>query len=261
MAMKKLEGKKFSGRRTDWQAVGGWYEDLVGEKGHYYQRQVVIPKTLELLELRDGDKLLDLGCGEGVLARHLPFSVEYWGVDGAVNLVKAAREKDGNPKHQYLVGDITGEVGNLPGEMDRVVVMLAIQNVKHPDRVIAFASRKLKRGGELVIVMNHPMFRIPRLSGWGIREGSKQQYRWVARYMSRQSIPIKVHPGSRQSVVAWSFHEPLANYVGYLTKESMVVMGLNEWVSDKTSVGKAGKMENLARAEIPMFMAIRARKE
>jgi hypothetical protein len=35
---------------------------------------------------------------------------------------------------------------------------------------------------------------------------------------------------------------------------------MEEWTSDKVSVGKAAKGENRARAEFPLFMAIRAVK-
>jgi len=38
-----------------------------------------------------------------------------------------------------------------------------------------------------------------------------------------------------------------------------VIEKIEEWASDKDSVGKAAKMENRARAEIPLFMAIQAK--
>jgi len=42
----------------------------------------------------------------------------------------------------------------------------------------------------LVIVLNHPCFRIPRQSGWGIDEKNKLQFRKVIKYMSPMEIPL-----------------------------------------------------------------------
>jgi hypothetical protein len=38
-----------------------------------------------------------------------------------------------------------------------------------------------------------------------------------------------------------------------------VIDALEEWTSDKESEGKASRMENKARSEFPLFLALRAR--
>jgi hypothetical protein len=40
----------------------------------------------------------------------------------------------------------------------------------------------------------------------------------------------------------------------------MWVSDLEEWTSDKVSIGKAAKGENRARAEFPLFLVIKAVK-
>jgi len=40
----------------------------------------------------------------------------------------------------------------------------------------------------------------------------------------------------------------------------MLVNDLEEWTSNKLSVGKAAKSENRARAEFPLFLALRSVK-
>src|SRR5579872_4859138 len=52
-----------------WDSSENWYSSCVGEKGHYYHQTVVLPNVLRMLG--KFHSLLDLGCGQGVLARHL----------------------------------------------------------------------------------------------------------------------------------------------------------------------------------------------
>src|SRR5579872_2382361 len=88
--------------------MSGWdrseYGKCVGEKGHYYHQSVVLPESLRLLAMKEGS-LLDLGCGQGVLARHLPDKVEYWGVDLSKKLIEEAKKRTGAKKNHFLVGD------------------------------------------------------------------------------------------------------------------------------------------------------------
>jgi hypothetical protein len=53
---------------------------------------------------------------------------------------------------------------------------------------------------------------------------------------------------------------PLAEYSRMLFEGGFLIERIEEWVSDKHSVGKASLMENRARSEFPLFMAILARK-
>jgi len=58
----------------------------------------------------------------------------------------------------------------------------------------------------------------------------------------------------------WSFHYPLSKYSHDLAKNGFVIELIDEWTSDKKSTGSKAKMEDRARREIPMFMAILAKK-
>jgi hypothetical protein len=118
----------------------------------------------------------------------------------------------------------------------------------------------LKVGGDMVIVLNHPSFRIPRQSSWGVDEANKLEYRRVNRYLSNLEIPINMRPGDKNSPVTWSYHHPLEYYVRAINNAGMVITDLEEWTSDKVSVGKAARAENRARKEFPLFLAIKAVK-
>jgi ubiquinone/menaquinone biosynthesis C-methylase UbiE len=249
-----------SKRDTSWQGVAGWYNKSVGSSGHYFHEKVILPGSLELLDLKPGAKLLDLACGQGVLAHHIPRDVKYAGVDLATDLIKYAKSQTKRSDTQFVEGDITHPLPIADHDFTHATVILALQNVEDFNAVFKNAAKHLVSGGKFLIVLNHPHFRIPRQTAWGIDEQTKQQYRKVYKYMSEMQIPIDMTPGKTKQKLTWSFHNPLENYIEALSARGFVVTRIKEWCSDKTSVGKAAKMENRSREEIPLFMAILAEK-
>jgi SAM-dependent methyltransferase len=243
---------------TSWKSVGPWYQNLVDKKGHYYHEHLIIPGVLKMLGLKAGDSLLDLGCGQGILGRSIPVNIKYTGIDLAPNLIGYAKNLDRNPNHQYFVGDVTEPVNPALKDFNHAAIILALQNIEFPEKTIREAAIHLGDNGKLVIVLNHPCFRIPRQSSWGIDENNKMQFRRVNRYLSPLKIPINMHPGERSSPVTWTFHRPLSDYFRMLSESGFTVENLEEWSSDKESEGSASRMENRARAEIPLFLAILA---
>jgi SAM-dependent methyltransferase len=245
---------------SSWDAAEKWYSGCVGEKGHYYHQSVVLPNALRMLELKNQKSLLDLGCGQGVLARALPESIEYVGVDLSKELIEEAKRATKRKNCTFLIGDATAK--KLPLEkmdFDRAACILALQNMENGEGAIQTAARHLRVGGELLLVLNHPCFRIPRQSGWGIDEKASLQYRRMNGYMSSMNIPLQVNPGKKEkSAIFHSYHHPLTDYMQWLKKAGFVIHSLEEWISDKKSEGAKARMEDRARREIPLFLTLGA---
>lgn len=249
---------------TSWNKIGKWYEGAVGEEGHFYHRTLILPNSLKLLAFKEtpSPALLDLACGQGVLSRQLPSNVAYFGVDLAESLIKAARQHNKNPNYQFALGDVTKPLPTNKKDFSHAAILLALQNIEDPSKVFLQAHEHLIKGGKFLIVLNHPCYRIPRQSSWKIDEGSKIQYRRVDRYMNAMKIPIQTHPGKgEKSPHSWSFHHPLSAYSQWLHEAGFTIDLIEEWCSNKVSEGKAAKMENRSREEIPLFMAILAVKK
>ncbi len=244
---------------TSWQGVNKWYRENVGESGHYYHKHVVLPGVLRLLDLRQGDSLLDLACGQGVLERAIKVPVSYVGVDAASGLIEEAKRLSKHDTHRFLTADATKPL-RLEESFSHAACILALQNMEDPKGLFTQMAAHLEPGGKAVVVLNHPAFRIPRQSSWEVDEKNKLQYRRVNRYLSSLKVPITAHPGQEKSAVTWSFHEPLSVYVQAAVAQGLVVDALEEWVSDKQSEGKAAKMENRGRSEFPLFLALRLRR-
>ncbi len=246
--------------RTSWQNVSNKYHKSVGEKGSYFHTHTVIPNLIRLLNLSSDSKLLDLGCGQGVLSRHIAASCKYTGIDSSPSLIKTAISLSHTKNHQFIVADATKPLPLPDSDFTHCTIVLALQNMSDPKAVFTNAYKHLSPGGRLVLVLNHPCFRIPRQSSWEIDPQNKLQYRRINRYMSELKIPITMDYSSPQSnaPVTWSFHFPLSSYFKYLNETGFLIETLEEWTSDKESVGKHSKGENLARSEFPLFLALSA---
>ena len=259
--MKPKKSPTSSGPRTDWGEVADWYDQLVGESGSEYHREVVLPGVLRLLALRKGEKAIDIACGQGVLCRILnERGVEATGVDAARELIAAARER-GPETIRYDVADARELKFLPPDHFAAATCVLAVQNINPLQPVFEGVRRLLKPGGRLVIVMMHPAFRGPKETSWGWDEKGKVQYRRVDRYLLPRKTPIVAHPGKAPGVYTWTFHKPIESYVKTLRNAGLLIDALEEWASHKISTsGPRAAAENTARKEIPMFLALRAVK-
>jgi ubiquinone/menaquinone biosynthesis C-methylase UbiE len=248
--------------KTSWNEVAGWYNEHLNSDNDSYHARVVIPGTIKLLKsyLLKGAQVLDLACGQGIFAREATKSgFRVTGIDIAPNLIKLAQQASRDIK--YYVADAKRFAHlNLP-QFDAVVCILALQNIDDISKTFSEIAKVLKPQGLLIFVINHPSFRIPRQSGWEWDEDRQLQYRRIDRYMSDLKIPIVAHPGKQKSEVTWSFHRPLQSYISALSKNKFSLIGLEEWISHKTSEpGPKATAENIARNEFPLFMCITARK-
>ena len=242
---------------TSWEKSSNWYKKIVGDDGHYFHQTIIFPKIKRLIDFSKINSVLDLACGQGIFERQLDQNKEYVGIDISRSLINEASNKSINKRHQFLVSDVSKDLPLKKDDFDLVTIILALQNIKNINGVIKNASKHLKKGGKFLIILNHPIFRIPRQSAWGVDSQNKIQYRRIERYMSNLEIPISTNPGKFQkSEITWSFHNPLSKYSQLLFENGFLIEKIEEWVSEKKSTGPMAKMEDRARNEIPMFMAI-----
>lgn len=250
-------------KAASWEPASQWYKNLVGEEGHYYHQQIIIPNLLRLLNLQacSSPAVLDIACGSGVLARHLPTHTNYMGIDLSPTLIKEAKKLDTNLQHHYRVADVTKNLSLDDKKFTHATIILALQNISSPLQVFHNAYKHLEKQGVLIMVLNHPYFRLPRQTSWQIDKDKKLQYRRVDRYMSPLEIPICAHPSKGQhSAQLTSYHFPLCNYFHWLREAGFSVYDMEEWCSNKISTGANAKMENRSRQEFPLFMTLCAQK-
>lgn len=251
---------------TSWNKVADWYTDHLKEQGSY-QEELIFPEALKLLEYKPGGTYVDLACGEGSFLQGLARKIGHGtliGVDAAPKLLDQARTHLRSSKElrvEFLLGDVSRLQPALSHvRADGVTCLMAIQNIEDIEGAFRLTRNLLKEQGHAVFVMNHPCFRQPRQSSWDWDEKRKIQYRRIDRYKTGYEVPISAHPGSAPSVTTPSYHRPLEAYVRAAANAGLVIDRLEEWSSKKVSdSGPRAKAENIAREEIPLFLALRVR--
>lgn len=253
--------KRPQSKNTSWEPVHRWYNKTVGTDGSFYHKEVVLPNTLRLLDIKAEDNILDLACGQGILERKLPKTVTYVGLDLSPGLIDQAQKQTKTTSHTFRLQDVSKPFNLKNQNFSKATIILGLQNLENPQALFDNAAKHLKKGGQFLIVINHPYFRIPRQSSWFVDPKNKLQSRLVSHYLSPLKIPINMNPSRGSSgKLTWSFHFSLQDYSSYLKKSGFQIETIEEWTSPKESQGKYKKMENHSRNEFPLFMAIVARK-
>lgn len=247
-------------KSTSWGSVAGWYDELLEKEGTY-QKEVILPNLLRLVEPRPGKTVVDLACGQGFFSRALAAKgAKVLASDISKELIEIAK-KQSMKNIDYQVAPAQRADFVKSGTADAVVIVLAMQNIENVLEVLKECARILKPTGKLFLVLNHPAFRVPKASDWQYDEKLGIQYRRVAEYLSEAKIPIEMHPGKKTGEETITFHRPLQLYFKHLAKTGFCVKRLEEWETHKKSTpGPRAKAEDRAKKEIPMFLMLEANK-
>jgi SAM-dependent methyltransferase len=253
---------------TSWGKVADWYDDLLKEDDTY-QAKVILPNLSRLVDTKSGEHILDLACGQGFFSRAFATTgAQVTGVDISKELIDIAKkglEDNHKVALEYFVAPSHQLTAVASGTIDKVIIVLALQNIEKIKETMEECSRVLRPEGKLYIVLNHPAFRIPKRSSWGYDESAGIQYRRIDGYLSEGKFDIEMKPGAaafgKKGEATVSFHRPLQVYFKHLSKAGFAVTRFEEWDSHKKSEkGKRSVAEDNARKEIPLFLCLEAKK-
>jgi SAM-dependent methyltransferase len=200
---------------ADW-----WQEHFTAGADPEYEEQI-LPLAVELM---GGERLvLDVGCGEGQVARALAATgSQVVGADLTLRQVEVAVDRGGGPA--YLQSSVT----ELPFADESFSASMACLVLEHVDDLTG-ALRELTRvvaiGGQVVIFLNHPLLQSPG-SGWiddHVLDPPEHYWR-VGPYLAEDAFVDQVQPGVHIRFV----HRPLHRYVNGLAEAGCVVTALRE---------------------------------
>jgi ubiquinone/menaquinone biosynthesis C-methylase UbiE len=240
---------------TSWGPVAPWYKKHLEEPDTYHS-QVVLPNLTRMMEVKKGEQVFDLACGEGFFSRAFAsLGAVVSGADIAPELVLLAKKSI--PMGTFTTTPSHNLSGFKSNSFSKIACVLALQNIEKVRETLAECNRILVSGGTMYIVINHPAFRIPKSSSWGFDEMSRVQYRRMDSYMKETKEKIVMHPGEKESAQTVSFHRPLQYYFKAFSGAGFAVTRLEEWISHRESEeGPRKAAEDVARKEFPLFMAI-----
>jgi SAM-dependent methyltransferase len=236
--------------RAVWERHATWWQREFTEGADpEYERQI-LPLAVEHLE--GAERVLDIGCGEGQIARHAKAggACSVVGVDAAWSQLAEAARRGG------AVGYVRSTAGALPfgsSTVDAVVSCLVLEHLSDLDAALDEVARVLVPGGRFLVFLNHPLLQTPG-SGWvddRMLEPPEQYWR-VGSYLREQVTVEQVDAGVRLPF----FHRPLGRYVNALAERGLVLAQMGEPAPPAELF--AGDPEYAGAAEIPRLLFLRA---
>jgi SAM-dependent methyltransferase len=171
--------------------------------------------------LAGSTRVLDLGCGEGQVARRIAaLGAEVVGIDPTVGQLATARARSGGPVYARAGAEA---MPLRAGSFDAVVSCLVFEHLDPFEPAVAETARVLAPGGRFVLFLNHPLLQAPG-SGWVIDHILDEQYWRVGPYLPDDVAMEEVAPG----VDLPFMHRALHRYVNELAAHGLLIEHVDE---------------------------------
>ncbi|MGH9303985.1 MAG: class I SAM-dependent methyltransferase [Acidimicrobiales bacterium] len=207
---------------ASWDDLAGWWRTTFANGADIEYELQILPLCCE--ELEGCAKVLDIGTGEGQLARRLAGRAGKGalvvGVDPYAAQLGSAAEQGGGVSYLRAAGE------SLPfrdGAFDGVVCCLVVEHADDGDLLLAEAARVVSPKGRFVLLVNHPLTQGPQ-SGLIDDTITGERYWRIGPYLSEVATVEEVDPGVK---VRFS-HRPLSRYVNTLCEKGLVLSRLEE---------------------------------
>lgn len=221
--------------------IAEWYDDYLRENALY--QDVVLPTLLKLVGDVQGQRVCDLGCGQGWLTRALARQgAVMTGIDLSEQLLTIARQyEEQEPLGIFYRQDDAQHVEMFSeSEFDGCMCIWSLADIPDHQKVFQSMWRLLKPGGWLIFALTHPCFEAPD-ARWIMLDDRRA--RAVHTYASE--IFWKSERGGVRTRVGAS-HRTLSTYLNTLASTSFVFEQMLEPVP--------------ADREIPSMLFVRAHK-
>ncbi|MCY4018618.1 MAG: class I SAM-dependent methyltransferase [Chloroflexi bacterium] len=150
--------------RQLWNRKARFWDELHGDRGNLFHRRLIEPSVLQLLALQKGERVLDVGCGNGALARSL---AEKGAMVSAVDfseemiLLAEGRSRRIASDIDYRIVDATDRDALLSlgaAHFDAVVCSMTLMDIPIVAPLFEAASELLRYEGRFVFATMHPAF-------------------------------------------------------------------------------------------------------
>ncbi len=142
-----------------WRTNAEFWDEVQGDHGNHWQRTLVFPSTLELLEPRPA-KLLELACGNGNFARAAAaLGMSVTATDAAPELLELAQRRSHADQITWRQVDVTdsAQLTAIPGApFDAAVCNMALMDIAELSPLFATLPRLLTPDAPFVFSVLHP---------------------------------------------------------------------------------------------------------
>lgn len=213
-SIKKKFQEKFVVKTFSDQAeiYAGKYSDKSSIAHSFSIRRQRVYKMLE--GLKEG-KVLDIGCGPGIMVEHLVNKgIEFYGVDLSKKMIEQCKQNFRHiPSAHFSVGRI--EKIEFPDSFfDVVICMGVVEYIKNDKVAIKEMVRVVKPGGVIIITLPNKLS-LYRLWGRRVYSNFTRLIKWIIRYKAEEAIIHREYTENAYCNLLKSFNLKIVDVVYY----------------------------------------------
>lgn len=225
-----------------WDIIAEHWDDYMGEKSNRWHRELIRPNTEKLLDIKEGQTILDVACGNGNFSRRVAeLGANVVAFDYSPKMIKRAklRSKDYLDRIDFKVNDATNydsliELGIE--RFDSAVANMALMDISDITSLVKALQKLLKPNGYFVFSIPHPCFQPPNvrkiceiedINGVIVSRKSVQ----ISKYINPEVFENLGIKG--QATPHLIFHRPLSYYLNLFFESNFMLDGIVEPTFDE----------------------------
>ena len=150
---------------AEWETNAEYWDDAMGDESNFFHCDIVRPRTVELLEIKENDLILDVACGNGNFSEYMAkLGAKVIAFDYSPKMIELAikRRSAVLDAVEFKVCDATEyeELLSLKQErhFDKAVANMAIMDISNIEPLFKAVYEMLADNGIFVFATHHPCF-------------------------------------------------------------------------------------------------------
>ncbi|HEU5440330.1 MAG TPA: class I SAM-dependent methyltransferase [Ktedonobacterales bacterium] len=236
--------------------IAEWYDQWLGT--HTMADDPYFPAAEALMGEIAGQRICDLACGQGRVARYLADQgARVVGIDFSAKLLAIARRHEAaEPRGiEYLHADARSLDGVAAAAFDGVLCFMALMDIADLAPTLRSAARVLRPDGWFVFAILHPCYNTARSGDIVTPEGT---LRTIGGYFEEGYWRSDARTGPPGKVGA--YHRTLSTYVNALTDAGLTLERLSEPGPPDSLPDAPAFTSRPVWAEVPAVLVARCHK-
>jgi SAM-dependent methyltransferase len=248
--------------KEGWDQLAAWRDYRMGERGDLWHRAILDPTLLAVVGNVQGQRVLDLGCGNGYLTRRWAQAgaAESVGVDASAASIRLARRREARRRSgARFIRDDAARLGALDDHhFDLAVAHMSLMDIENAEGTVRAIGRVVRPGGRFVFSIAHPCFDVDLRSMWVVehRVYDHTVFRKVAGYREEKAVRVPWKISEKETAYTLSYHRPLPTYVRYLRAAGFAVVRMEEPLPEAEAIRRSPQGRYML--EIPLHLVVEA---